>query len=122
MACNLTLRKSGNFYQAFDDDAYLLWYLFGYKISNRKVGFPVSALTKVLNLLEEKNIHYLIFNSDDEEIKFKEGVNKYNKLLNNAKNAYSKNRKILNLQSKIIDLSDEQLDKIIDYIETVVNE
>ena len=118
----LTLRKIGNFYQVFDDDAYLLWFLCGYKINNRKVGFPVSALPKVLNLLEEKNIYYLIYNSDDEEVKFNEGVNKYNKFISLAKQTYNKNRKILNLQSKLDSLTNEKLDKIIDYIEEVINE
>lgn len=118
----LILRKSGNFYQAFDDDAYLLWYLCGYKINNRKVGFPLSALTKVLNILEERNIYYLIYNNDDEEIKYKDGVNKYTKNLNYAKEAYNKNRKINNLQEKLDSLTDEQLDKIIDFIEMTVNE
>ena len=37
------LRKSGTFYNTFDDDCYILYYLFGYGINNMKVGFPKSA-------------------------------------------------------------------------------
>lgn len=54
----LVLRQIGKFYNALDDDCYILFYLFGYKISNYKSGFPVSALNKVKNELEEKKISF----------------------------------------------------------------
>lgn len=50
----LEIRKIGNFYYVFDDDCYVLYNLFKYKIQNNKTGFPISALNKVINTLEEK--------------------------------------------------------------------
>ena len=56
----LVLRQIGKFYNVLDDDCYILFYLFGYKISNYKSGFPVSALNKVKNELEEKKISFIL--------------------------------------------------------------
>ena len=58
MKNTLVLRQIGKFYNALDDDCYILIYLFCYKISNYKSGFPVSALNKVKNELEEKKISF----------------------------------------------------------------
>ena len=38
------IRKSGTFYQVFDNDIYIFYYLFNYNIKNNKVGFPKSVL------------------------------------------------------------------------------
>ena len=54
----IVLRKIGGFYQTFDEDAYILYELFRYRIINGKCGFPVSAKNKVQNVLEEKKINY----------------------------------------------------------------
>ena len=44
---SLVLVKKGSFYTTFNDDAYILNYLFGYKIvNNEKVGFPTVILLK----------------------------------------------------------------------------
>ena len=45
------IRKSGTFYQVFDDDTYILYYLFGYNIINNRIGFPKSVINKVINRL-----------------------------------------------------------------------
>ena len=56
----LTLRKVGGFYQAFDGDALIISYLFNYKVINYRCGFPISAIHKVVNVLEEKSISYVL--------------------------------------------------------------
>ena len=60
---SLVLVKNGSFYTIFNDDAYILNYLFGYKIvNNEKVGFLTSNITKVIvyvnSLLRLKNINF----------------------------------------------------------------
>ena len=54
----LVIRKEGLFYSVFDSDAEILNYLFDYKIINNRCGFPINAINKVLNTLEEKKINY----------------------------------------------------------------
>ena len=56
----LILRKIGGFYQAFDDDALIMSYLFNYKIINYRCGFPISSINKVIEKLEELNINYIL--------------------------------------------------------------
>ena len=42
----VTIRKIGNFYHVFDEDVYILYYLFHYKIYQGKCGFPKVLITK----------------------------------------------------------------------------
>ena len=58
-------KNSEKFYNVYQDDSYILNYLFGYKVlDKRKSGFPDSAITKVKNMLEEKKISYQIIYDD----------------------------------------------------------
>ena len=50
----INLRKVGGFYQCFDEGAYLLFYLFGYKVNNDRAGFPLNSITKITNILDNK--------------------------------------------------------------------
>ena len=68
---SIILRKVGGFYQTFDNDALIISYLFDYKINNYRCGFPIGALNKVINVLEEKNINYIIKSDEEVEKDFK---------------------------------------------------
>ena len=35
------LYKKGGFYHCYNDDSYIISYLFDYKIINNRVGFPI---------------------------------------------------------------------------------
>lgn len=39
--CELKIRKNGLFYEVFNEDAKILHYLFGYKIKDNRVSFPI---------------------------------------------------------------------------------
>ena len=58
------LVKIGKFYQVYGKDAYIISYLFGYKLkkveSVMMCGFPLSSIHKVIAKLEEKKVNYLI--------------------------------------------------------------
>ena len=54
----ISLRKNGGFYCAYGNDCYILNYLFDYKITDDRVGFPTSAYEKVVKILEQNNINY----------------------------------------------------------------
>ena len=56
----LRMRKSGLFYETFDEDAVIMHYLFNYKIIDERVAFPTNSLDKVINALNEQEIDYLI--------------------------------------------------------------
>jgi len=58
-------RNDGKFILAYNDDAYILHSIFGYKLlkegKNDKCGFPSNILENILFSLEEKNISYEIY-------------------------------------------------------------
>lgn len=85
----LLLFKCGNFYLALNKDAIVMNNILNYKIKDSKsffkVGFPLTSLDKVLKILEEKQINYLVI---DNEITFKKKnkINNYEIYLNDKHN------------------------------------
>lgn len=114
------IRKSGTFYQVFDDDSYILYYLFNYSIKNNKVGFPKSVLNKVINKLDDLKINYEVINENINN-NFK-NLNKYNKYRELGFNKYNKDIHYSNLIDKIKNIDEEKLDKILETIEGILNE
>ena len=62
----LVIRKNkGKFCTIYGDDANIISSLFGYKIlNNNKVGFPESILNKIINILEDNKISYMVIYID----------------------------------------------------------
>ena len=58
MSSNVVFRKNGGFYSVYGDDCYILYYLFKYRIIDDRVGFPISAYNKVVNVLNENLINH----------------------------------------------------------------
>ena len=61
----IRFHKSGVFYEIFDDDAKIIHYLFGYRIIDGRVAFPMNAVNKVLNTLSDNCINYNIILNDE---------------------------------------------------------
>ena len=82
--------KCGSFYEVMGNDALIINKLFGYKIkklSNTfKVGFPCSNIDRITNILDSKEINYIIVDEDNfkdkpfENNKYKEYTFDLNKL------------------------------------------
>lgn len=115
----ITIRKHGWFYYVFDDDCYILYYLFDYKIINRKTGFPLNSLNKVINKLTDLSISYEVIEESKRDFK---KLNKYNKYLKLGISKYDKDNKYLSIYSKLDSLDDTDLDKILEYIDGIINE
>ena len=101
--------KSGSFYHCYGRDAYILSYMFDYKIKTIKEsnilssGFPQNALNKVMARLENKKINYLIIEPrDNYNVNYKmdfKNLNRYNEI-------YLKANKYVKLVVRINNLSD----------------
>ena len=111
----VVLVKIGKFYNVYMKDAYIIGYLFGYKLRDmekdiKSAGFPEVSLKRVLATLENKKIEYMILdrrNNYDVDEKYEIGnINKYNEIYNKAK-------KIANLQARI--------ENIYQYLNTNIN-
>ncbi len=122
MKNSLVLRQIGKFYNVLDDDCYILFYLFGYKISNYKSGFPVSAFNKVKNELEEKKISFILKDKTGvKEFDFKR-KNKYLFYLEKGKEKYKKFERNRKIEEYVNSFSEEKIDKIYKYIESLIDE
>lgn len=117
------MRKIGGFYHAFDEDAYILFHFFRYKIANGKSGFPVSSVNRVKNILEENKVNYIVRVSDTEEDSqdFKK-LNRYDHYYRLGMKEYEEEKVKTDLQGKIRTLSKEKVDKLYKIIEELVNE
>ena len=85
----IILFKQGNFYLSMNDDALILNNLFNYKVNVIsdfiKVGFPLKTIDKVIPLLEEKNVNFIIVDKEIVEKK-KYSNNNYFNYLNKDSN------------------------------------
>lgn len=114
----VTLRKSGGFYICFDNDAIILSYLCNYKINNGKVGFPIIAINKVVNILDTNCINYIIKNNmENQDKKLFGKKNKYNYYLDKGKKQINLDYRVNNIINKIKNMPEEDILKLLDLIE-----
>ena len=110
--------KVGNFYRVYGKDAYIIAYLFKYKISEENdimvSGFPTSSIKKVEARLENKKINYIVLDRTDnyavnERTDFK-NLNTYQKL---SKTYVSNVRRIENINEHLLSLASKEELKIL---------
>ena len=118
---SIVIRKSGGFYQVFDNDALIISYLFDYKIINHKCGFPLVAINKVINTLEEKKINFII-KDEEEVVKNFRNKNTYSKYLEKARVKDNINNRIKSILDKINDLDVKKLNEVLSVIEETLYE
>lgn len=103
---HIILIKIGKFYYSYSKDAYIISYIFGYKLKNieeniKVCAFPVFILNKIMAKLEENKINYIIIdrrNNYGVDEKFDNGnLNKYNLYL-------EKSKKYIKFSTKIDDI------------------
>ncbi len=88
----VVLVRIGTFYDAYFYDAKILAYIFKYKIKSVSgvdvVGFPTSSVKRVLYILEQKSINYILVdkkhNYEEEEKQDFKKKNKYEELKKEA--------------------------------------
>lgn len=101
----VVLLKSGIFYECFNDDIGIMYSLFSYKIknngSNYVVGFPNSSLSKVLNILEENRINYIVIEDNCVIDKYKTNKNRYSEYIVDLTKLIYINMKIESIYKKL---------------------
>lgn len=117
--CELKIRKSGLFYEVFNEDAKILHYLFEYKIKDNRASFPNNALVKVLNILEEKNINYSL-ETDEKLIKYKSKNNNYEKYIVKAQNKIELTERVNKIVERMNSFDEVKLDKLLKEFEKMV--
>ena len=65
----IVLIKEGSFYKTYEDDAIILWHLMNYKWNNGSIAFGVQTLFKVLDMLKNLGLSYLVTNSNEDVLR-----------------------------------------------------
>lgn len=128
---DIILVKIGKFYQVYGKDAYIISYLFGYKLKRVEnvmvCGFPLSNVNKIISILEDKKINYLIVdrrnNYEVDERLDNKNLNNYTKYFEKAKKYISYKTRIDNINNFLLENIDkEDFKDIIRKMEDVINE
>ena len=122
----------GRFYHVYGKDAYIISYLFEYKIkelgnNHKECGFPIDALNKVLAKLQNSSINYIIIDRRnnyevDEKEDYKEN-NKYTKIYEKANKFVNCRRRIENINQFLTEnIEKENITKILARMEEIIYE
>lgn len=98
----MTLVKIGSFYTVYSKDAYIVSYLFKYKITEKEniptCSFPVSSISKIENILEKNKINYIVV---DKRANYEEEQKVINKQENNYDKVFERAQKSVNITLRI---------------------
>ena len=125
----IVLVKIGNFYYCYGRDSYIISYLFKYKINILKnytysCSFPQNAINKVISVLENKQINYIILdrrnNYEIIEKSDNRNLNRYDKIYEIGRRENVKKMRVEKIYSYLLENMDNK--ELIDNIEKVINE
>lgn len=129
---DLILVKIGSFYHIYGKDAYIISYLFGYKLKTFEkkyvtCGFPINCISRIMARLEEKKINYITL---DRRNNYEKDEQLDNRNLNQYDLFYEKAKKYVNLKIRIDniyqilteDLENEDVKEKIIKVEEIVYE
>ena len=125
----IVLVKIGNFYYCYGRDSYIISYLFKYKINILKdytysCSFPQNAINKVISVLENKQINYIILdrrnNYEIIEKSDNRNLNRYDKIYEIGRRENVKRMRVEKIYSYLLENMDNK--ELIDNIEKVINE
>lgn len=129
---DMCLFKSGGFYHVYGRDAYVLSYIFDYKIKNLvggipECGFPLDTLPKVKSHLEINKINFVVIDNRNnfmvDETSTNEDVNKYNEIYQKARNFINYKIRVNSINSFLLEnIEKPDFRKILGKIEKIVDE
>ena len=132
-AKDIVLIRIGKFFYTYGKDAYILSYLFQYKLMNIEgesiysCAFPAQSFSKVIAHIENKKINYIVVDKrNNYDIEEKSD----NKNLNTYEEQFEKAKKYVNLKIRIENISyyllkhiyDEKTTQKISKMEEIINE
>ena len=116
---HIILIKEGSFYKTFEEDAIIIWYLFGYKWNKNVISFGAQPCSKISTKLKQIEISYLIINNGDDMLCVDYDEENYLAYLTIARNKYSKfieKKELIDLLSEIIESDRECYNPIKEFL------
>ncbi len=118
-------KNDGKFITCYNDDAYILHSIFGYKLvgegKNDKLGFPSTVIDKIIDKLDSLSINYEIYYKKElESSKDFKKKNNYQKYLDQGLLQVEIDKKVDLIKYKLsrLDLKEvnKELEKILDIL------
>lgn len=128
---DIIMVKVGNFYHVYGKDAYIISYIFDYKLKKEKgtyiAGFPINSINKIMAQLEDFKINYLTLdrrnNYDVEEQSDNKNLNNYSKYYEKARKYVTYKIKIEEIYSYMKEnLNKKECKEIILKVDEMINE
>lgn len=130
---DVVLVSVGNFYYSYGKDAYILSYIFKYKLMKIKdfdifsCAFPKQSFPKITAQLENNKINYIIVdrrnNYEVQEKSENKNLNTYKKWLEKSQKYFSVKIRIDNIYDYIIKhIEDDDVKEKIKKMEQIINE
>ena len=127
----ICLFKIGSFYCAYNRDAYIMSYLFKYKLQEKKeakeCGFPIDSINKIKARLEQEKVNYILVETRTEyDITEKcdlNNSNKYNDIYSKARNYVNYKLRVDSIYKILLDdINSKDFRKILARVEEIVYE
>ena len=117
------LVKFGNFYKTFDEDAKILWSLFGYRIIEDRISFPLSVFNTVISKLTRLGLSIIVINNENDINNYiTTGENTYDKIKEEAYQKYETDGKVNQIKILVEDKIKSSFinyDKLLEFINTL---
>lgn len=124
---SIILIKSGIFYETFNEDAYIMSYLFNYKIKQLStsimVGFPEKVIEGIKDRLKKEKISYMIFEDNHQFVSDKNAYTEsnYDVLSDISCKCHKVEMEICKIKEKLEVLkSTKSIDEIISRIKEII--
>lgn len=119
----VVLIKSGNFYKAYESDAILLWGIFGYRVIEGRICFPLSVFGTVVSKLTRLGMSVVAVNSENDISNYMStGDNTYEEYQKETQNKYETDGKVNEIKLLVEDkikTSFINYDKLLDFLKTL---
>lgn len=119
----IVLVKFGNFYKTFDNDAKILWSLFGYRIIEDKISFPLSVFNTAISKLNRLGLSVIVINNESDINNYISTIeNSYEKILDEANSKYETDGKVNQIKILVEDKIKSSFinyDKLLEFINTL---
>ena len=114
---DVVMYKVGNFVQSFGKDAYILSYVFDYKLRSTNdnistCGYPKNAIQKVIAKLEQRKLNYIVIDTRNnygvDEKSDNGNLNKYEETLVKAKKYIKIKNRLKRIENFIFQDADKE--------------
>jgi len=122
--------ERGGFCNVYHEDSYIIGYLMNYKVKELgdgvTCGFPKNSLNKVISILENKKINYILLDRRhcyEEENKIKYKDNKYSEYYSMSYKYITMQKRLDNITKYVLDnIENELAVKLVNKCEVYINE